>query len=50
MSFAAQTIVRKWIDWPFFDQRHKTVRDKLDRFVNSGAIAAIDHNDVDGAC
>ncbi|GMO93057.1 acyl-CoA dehydrogenase family protein [Bradyrhizobium sp. TM239] len=50
MGSPAKTIVRDWIEWPFFDQRHRALGDELDRFVNSGAIAAIDHTDVDGAC
>lgn len=50
MSSAAKVIKRDWLDWPFFEQRHRTIGDSLDRFVQSGALDKIDHDDVDGAC
>src|SRR5271166_1760502 len=36
---------RDWLDWPFFDASHRAFAEDLDRFVSSGAIAAIDHGD-----
>jgi acyl-CoA dehydrogenase len=50
MDSASRSMVRDWINWPFFDQNHRAVGERLDRFIQSGAIAAIDHGDVDGAC
>ena len=49
-EFRSKAISREWLDWPFFEPRHRTIGEALDNFVASGAIDAIDHNDVDGAC
>jgi acyl-CoA dehydrogenase len=50
MKTSAKMISREWLNWPFFEPRHRAMADGLDRFVMSGAIADIDHSDVDGAC
>ncbi|CCE05502.1 putative acyl-CoA dehydrogenase [Bradyrhizobium sp. STM 3843] len=50
MSSVAKVIRREWLDWPFFEPRHHAIGEALDRFVRSGALDQIDHNDVDGAC
>ncbi|MDA9411028.1 MULTISPECIES: acyl-CoA dehydrogenase family protein [unclassified Bradyrhizobium] len=50
MSSVAKVIRRDWLDWPFFEPRHQAIGAKLDRFVQSGALDTIDHDDVDGAC
>jgi acyl-CoA dehydrogenase len=50
MNSVPRVISREELDWPFFEPRHRAVGEALDRFVLSGAIAAIDHGDVDGAC
>lgn len=50
MSSHAKTMSRDWLDRPFFEPRHRTLGEALDRFVMSGAIDAIDHADVDVAC
>src|SRR6201984_1601667 len=50
MKTVVKTVSREWLDWPFFEPRHRAIADRLDRFVISGAIADIDHRDVDGAC
>src|SRR5438105_10304852 len=50
MNSVPRVIPRESLDWPFFEPRHRAVGEALDRFVLSGAIAAIDHGDVDGAC
>ncbi len=50
MGSTARTIRRDWIDWPFFEPRHRTIADGLDRFIASGAIDGVDHGDVDSAC
>ena len=41
---------REFLAWPFFDERHKALAGKLDRFAASGALAGIDHIDTDAAC
>jgi acyl-CoA dehydrogenase len=41
---------REHLQWPFFDAAHRAFADKLDRFAGSGALAHIDHHDIDGAC
>ena len=41
---------REHLDWPFFGDEHGAYVERLDAFAASGAIAAIDHSDVDGAC
>lgn len=50
MSSAAKVVSREWLDWPFFEPRHHAIGGALDGFVRSGAIDAIDHSNVDGAC
>lgn len=41
---------RAHLDWPFFDERHRALVEKLDAFAGSGALADIDHADTDAAC
>jgi acyl-CoA dehydrogenase len=41
---------REHLHWPFFDAAHRAFAERLDRFLSTGAIARIDHRDVDGAC
>ncbi|MCJ9751563.1 acyl-CoA dehydrogenase, partial [Neorhizobium sp. BETTINA12A] len=41
---------RDFLDWPFFDESHKALAEKLDAFAASGALSHIDHSDTDGAC
>lgn len=50
MSSNTKAIFRDWLDWPFFESRHRTVCEALDRFVIGGGLDAVDHSDVDGAC
>src|SRR5262249_48038495 len=50
MNAAAKIISREWLDWPFFEPRHRAVCEALDRFVMWGGLDAVDHNDVDAAC
>jgi acyl-CoA dehydrogenase len=50
METVAKLMSREWLDWPFFEPRHRTVCEALDRFVMWGSLDAIDHGDVDGAC
>lgn len=46
----APRAARDWIDWPFFEPRHREFANQLDRFAASPAMSAIDHANVDGAC
>jgi acyl-CoA dehydrogenase len=46
----APQMKRDWLDWPFFGESHRAFAGALDRFVASGAIAGIDHDDVDRSC
>ena len=41
---------REHLHWPFFDPAHRAFAEKLDQFAASGAIAHVDHHDVDKAC
>jgi acyl-CoA dehydrogenase len=47
---AAPRAERDWIEWPFFDARHRAFADRLDGFLASKAMSTIDHSDVDAAC
>lgn len=50
MSSTSKVISRDRLDQPFFEQRHHGLCETIDRFVQSGAIEAIDHGNVDDAC
>jgi acyl-CoA dehydrogenase len=41
---------RDWLEWPFFEPRHREFVERLDRFVVSPALTQIDHGDVDRTC
>lgn len=38
-----------FLDWPFFDDRHRDIADRLDAWA-SQSLTRIDHGDVDAAC
>lgn len=40
---------RSFLDWPFFEPRHKDWAEGLDAWA-AGAVAALDHSDTDTAC
>jgi acyl-CoA dehydrogenase len=40
---------REHLHWPFFDATHRAFAEKLDGFA-AGALAHVDHHDVDKAC
>ncbi len=40
---------RSFLDWPFFEDRHRTLAAELDLWAK-GALQSIDHDDVDRAC
>ncbi len=46
----ARTLTRAHLAWPFFEPAHAEFARRLDGFVDSGGLAGIDHNDVDGTC
>ena len=46
----APRAARDWLDWPFFEQRHRAFAERLDAFTASPAFEEIDHGDVDAAC
>ncbi|HLJ71285.1 MAG TPA: acyl-CoA dehydrogenase family protein, partial [Roseiarcus sp.] len=50
MRAPAPRAPRDWIEWPFFEPRHRDFAERLDRFVASSAMAEIDHADADRAC
>ncbi len=41
---------RDHLDWPFFAPEQRAYVEKLDAFAASGALAGIDHHDVDTSC
>ena len=41
---------RDALDWPFFEDRHRSLAAGLDAFIARGGLGAIDHADADGAC
>ncbi len=41
---------REHLDWPFFDDSHRALVEKLDAFAASGTLAAIDHANTDATC
>lgn len=41
---------RDHLEWPFFGGEHHAVAERLDAFAESGALASVDHHDVDRAC
>ncbi len=38
-----------YLNWPFFEPRHRALAEKLDSWVAAN-LAAVDHRDVDAAC
>ncbi len=40
---------RSFLDWPFFEDRHKVLAERLEDW-SVGALDAIDHSDTDAAC
>jgi len=40
---------RSFLDWPFFEDRHRALADDLDAWA-AGALAGVDHSDTDAAC
>ena len=40
---------RSFLDWPFFEDRHRALADDLDAWA-AGALASVVHSDTDAAC
>ncbi|MCV2894757.1 acyl-CoA dehydrogenase family protein [Lentibacter sp. XHP0401] len=40
---------RSFLDWPFFEPRHRELAERLDAWA-SAELSGIDHSDVDAAC
>lgn len=40
---------RSFLDWPFFEDRHRALADDLDAWA-AGALTGVDHSDTDAAC
>ena len=40
---------RSYLDWPFFEPRHRELAERLDAWAQS-ELASIDHDDTDAAC
>ncbi len=46
----ARGLTREHLDWPFFGPEHRDYVAELDRFAASGALAGVDHRNVDASC
>jgi acyl-CoA dehydrogenase len=50
MRAPAKRAPRDWIEWPFFEPGHRALVERLDAFVRSPEMDAINHDDVDASC
>jgi len=50
MRAPAKRAPRDWIEWPFFEPRHRALVERLDAFIASPEMDAINHDDVDASC
>jgi acyl-CoA dehydrogenase len=50
MRSPAKRAPRDWIEWPFFEPRHRALVERLDAFIGSPEMDAVDHDDVDASC
>jgi acyl-CoA dehydrogenase len=41
---------RDWLDWPFFEARHREFAARLDAFVELSVVSHADHGDLDATC
>ena len=42
--------MRDWLDWPFFESRHRELAARLDAFVALSVVKKADHGDIDATC
>ena len=50
MRAPAKRMARDWLEWPFFEHGHRALAERLDMFIGSPVMDAIDHDDVDASC
>ncbi len=50
MHAPARRAPRDWIEWPFFEPRHRELAARLDAFIDSDVMDNVDHVDVDASC
>ena len=50
MRAPAPRSARDALDWPFFEPRHRAFAARLEEFIATPEMAAIDHANVDAAC
>jgi acyl-CoA dehydrogenase len=50
MRAPAKRAPRDWIEWPFFEPGHRALVERLDAFVRSPEMDAINHDSVDASC
>ena len=41
---------RSYLDWPFFEPRHRTLADRVEEWAADHVAPLVDHADVDGSC
>ena len=41
---------RSFLDWPFFEDRHRSLAAELDAWAGATLPGLVDHHDVDGSC
>jgi acyl-CoA dehydrogenase len=41
---------RSFLDWPFFEDRHRVLAAELDAWAGATLLGLVDHHDVDGSC
>ena len=41
---------KSFLDWPFFEERHRALADKADAWAAANVASLVDHHDVDGSC
>lgn len=41
---------RSFLDWPFFEDRHRALAAELDAWAGAALPGLVDHHDVDGSC
>src|SRR5690606_40705252 len=39
-----------FLDWPFFEDRHRALAETIDRWATTNVAGLVDHSDVDGSC
>ena len=50
MLTPARRAPRDWIEWPFFEPRHRALLERLDAFIASPEMEGVNHDNVDASC